>query len=205
MLSVFAVSSLLISRPAIAQNTPHPDREALIGKWIMDIEGNSDAQARRLFGRQERMVANPKKAGQPQTFRTNVTYRAFDQQEYEKKKREFLQEGRTNGMTFQMAFEQDGTVRLLAKDRRERVENSFRWVLQGRKLTLTAPNSTNSLEFPFTNATRFTLPLPGLGQAGIVFKREASTNLPTVVVLPFGGPTVLQPAPSATSTNAPGK
>jgi hypothetical protein len=88
ILPVFAAVPLLIgcNKPAPTQSTappaPAPLREALVGTWVMDQEATVDAFAAAQFGPQRRVVPNPKKPGQPVTYRTITTNIPFDLQAY---------------------------------------------------------------------------------------------------------------------------
>jgi len=164
---VFATSFLLIGfhGPATAQSTPPADsaqlKEALVGSWVMDQEATADAIALEQFGPKWRVVPDPKKPGQPQTFSTNFINKPFNVQEYAMMRSVCLASMRadTNEVSSRMTFAPDGTGTTSEQNtsgRQAPVEH-FKWGLQGSKLTITAPDDKRSIQTEFTNKNQLSL------------------------------------------------
>jgi len=169
VLAAFATGLFLVGSlgPAAAQSTAAADparlKEALVGDWVMDQEATADAFALDQFGPKRRVVTNPQKQGQPQTFSTNVINKPFNVQEYAMTRSAFLASLRanTNDVSSRMTFAPDGTGMNSDRDPSGKLApvEHFQWMLQGTKLTITDPGKKTTVQTEFTNRNQLSLTL----------------------------------------------
>jgi len=175
------VAATQFTEPAVAQDTSTDSaalRTALVGKWVMDPEGTIDVIARAQFGKRQQVIRLPAKPGQPQTYRTNITNKPFNAQEYEEAKAEALRgfHSTTNLQLPSVTFAADGTGKLANPNRPGTPAGvtAFQWHLDGHKVTLKNPADGHTNQFQFTNQTQISVPFwPERGLA-LVFKREGA-------------------------------
>jgi hypothetical protein len=185
--AAFAIVSLLIGTNgfALGESPLPPDpaqlKAALVGSWVMDPEATADAVALDQFGPQRRVIPNPKKPGQPLTYRTIVTNKPFNLQEYAMTKGLFFAGIRadTNAQLPRMTFAPDGTGTISGKSKAGSQESGerFHWVLQGLQLTITVAGEKSGLQTEFTSRTQLSLRPPLLLGLRMVLKPERSPNL----------------------------
>jgi hypothetical protein len=177
------VAATQFTEPAVPQDASADSaalRTTLVGKWVMDPEGTADVIARAQFGKRQQVIRLPAKADQPQAYRTNITNKPFNAQEYERRKAECLAGMRslTNVQLGSMTFAADGTGKDTnpnSTGTRAR-EAPFQWQLDGDRVTLTDPADGRTNQFQFTNQTQITIPFWPERGLFMVFKREGAKS-----------------------------
>ena len=200
-LAAFAIVSLLIgTNGAVVAQRPLPMdpsrlKEALVGSWVMDPEAMADAAALDQFGPQRQVIPNPKRPGQPLTYRTIATNRPFDLQEYALTRGLLLAgiRANTNAQLPRLTFAPDGTGTIPEKGKsgNREPDTRFQWVLQARKLTLTIAGEKSSLQTEFTNRNQLSFRPPHLRGLRLILKRErppSLTNAPAKRAFPLSPP-----------------
>jgi hypothetical protein len=172
------VAATQFTEPAVAQDTSADSaalRAALVGKWVMDLEATAGVVARAPFGKRQQVIRLSAKAGQPQAYRTNITNKPFNAQEYERMKAECLAGMRslTNVQSPSMTFAADGTGKSTNPNRVASArETAFQWQLDGHKVTLRVPADGRTNQFQFTNQPQITIPFWAERGLFEIFKRE---------------------------------
>ena len=176
------VAATQFTEPAVAQDTSADSaalRAALVGKWVMDLEATAGVVARAPFGKREQVIRLPAKAGQPPAYRTNITNKPFNAQEYERMKAACLAGMRslTNVQSPSMTFAADGTGKSTNPNRVASArETAFQWQLDGHKVTLRDPADGRTNQFQFTNQTQITIPFWAERGLFEIFKREGAKS-----------------------------
>ncbi len=154
-------------------------QQALVGNWVVDQELTADSLARAAFGPQQSVTISIT-GGQPvkMTIQTNFTVKPFSQLEYEKAKRVCLEYFRANDRKVRMAFLPDGTgTESALDDSGNRSESqSFKWALEGHKLSVEYPDKRLGADFQTecTNTNLLCRPMYFL-RAIMFFKHEGPT------------------------------
>lgn len=179
--AVFVVAHF--NEPAVAQYAlavSEALRTALVGKWVMDPEGTADVIARAPFGKRQQVIRLPAKAGQPQAYRTNVTIKPFNAQEYERMKAEALSGFRsmTNVQMPSVIFASGGTAKFTNPNNPEAPTQGteYQWHLDGQEITMKDPVAGRTNRFQFTNQTQITIPFWAERGLFMVFKREGAKS-----------------------------
>ena len=147
---------------------------------MIDLEATADVVARAPFGKRQQVIRLPAKAGRPQAYRTNITNKPFNAQEYERMKAECLAGMRslTNVQPPSMTFAADGTGIDTNPNRTgtQAREAPFQWHLDGDRVTLRDPADGRTNQLQFTNQTQITIPFWPERGLFAVFKREGAKS-----------------------------